>query len=129
MTNDKRKVSRRDFSTYMRVLDELTGKVLGTIVDISTGGFKVEAEQPIPVNAELQLRIDHTSEVSSKPHIVFTGRVRYCHKDKLYPNLFDIGFQIVKITPADSGIFVQMFNYYGEKTAAHQRKDSDDFWS
>ena len=43
MSNEKRKLARRNFSYYMRVMDETTGQLVGHLADISTGGFKLDS--------------------------------------------------------------------------------------
>ena len=52
MVAERRKLSRRNFSYYMRVMDEATGKLIGHLSDISTGGFKVDSTQPLPLNVD-----------------------------------------------------------------------------
>jgi len=110
---ERRQLSRRNFSYYMRVMDEADGKLIGHFSDISTGGFKLDSTKPVSVNKDYRLRIDQTGEISNKSYIIFTARARWCSVDSFDPNLFNVGFQIVNMSPGDYDIFVKMFSTYG----------------
>jgi len=113
MVAERRKLSRRNFSYYMRVLDETTGNLVGHLSDISTNGFKLDCPKPIPLKVDLKLRIDQTGQISSKSYMTFSARALWCQLDQLDPNLYNVGFQIVNMTPGDYDIFLKMFNTYG----------------
>jgi len=113
VTTERRHVSRRRFSYYMRVIDEATGKLLGHLSDISTGGFKLDSPKPVPLNVNSRLRIDQTGEISNKSYITFTARAKWCRVDTFDPNVYNVGFQIADMNPADYDIFVKMFSTYG----------------
>ncbi len=55
---EKRKLDRRAFSYYMRVLDARTEKLVGHLVDISIDGFKVDSPTSVPLNVDFLLRMD-----------------------------------------------------------------------
>jgi hypothetical protein len=113
MGEERRQLSRRNFSYYMRVMDEADGKLLGHFSDISTGGFKLDSGKPVQINKDYRLRIDQTGEISNKSYITFTARARWCSVDSIDPNLYNVGFQITNMTPGDYDIFVKMFSTYG----------------
>jgi hypothetical protein len=113
VTTERRQVSRRRFSYYMRVLDEVTGNLIGHLADISTGGFKLDSAKPVPLNVSSRLRIDQTGEISNKSYIIFTARAKWCRVDTFDPNIYNVGFQIADMTPGDYDIFVKMFSAYG----------------
>ncbi|WKZ35782.1 MAG: PilZ domain-containing protein [Anaerolineales bacterium] len=128
MANERRKLSRKNFSYYMRVLNEVTGTLVGQLSDISTGGFKVESSQPIPLGTNFKLRIDHTGEISNKSHLTFTARARWCQVDPYDPTIYNVGFQLINMTPADYDIFVKMFNTYGMQRQPHHKSNTDYLW-
>lgn len=97
----------------MRVMDEISGKLVGHISDISSGGFKLDSKQPIPVNVNLRLRIDQTNEISDKSFLVFSAMATWCQADPLDPGTYNVGFKITEMSPADFDIFLKMFNTYG----------------
>jgi hypothetical protein len=128
MSTERRKLARKNFTYYMRVLDEATGKLLGLISDISTGGFKVESSQPLPVNVDFLLRIDQMGELSNKTYMIFTARSKWCRRDTYDPTIYNVGFHIVEMSPSDYDVFIKMFNAYGAERDAHHRNDSDYIW-
>ncbi|MBI2333288.1 MAG: PilZ domain-containing protein [Chloroflexi bacterium] len=128
MAPEKRKLQRRNFSYYMRVLNKDTGELIGQITDISTGGFKLESTKPIPVNLDMALCIDQMGEISSKSFIVFAARTRWCDRDPYDPTIYNVGFQLVNMTPADYDVFVKMFNAYGEQKQTHHKSNTDYIW-
>ncbi len=112
---EKRKLRRRHFSYYMRVMDESTGKLVGHLSDISTGGFRLDCGSTVPPNMDFTLRIDLSPDVASKDHMVFVARSRWCNRDKLDPMTYNVGFQIVNMIPSDFEIFARMFERYGSE--------------
>ena len=58
MVAERRNLSRRSFSYYMRVMDEMTGESVGHLADISTTGFKLDCKKPLPPNTNITLRIE-----------------------------------------------------------------------
>ena len=125
MVTDRRKLLRRNLSYYMRVLDEVSGKLIGHLSDISTGGFKLDCSRPVPLKKDFRLRIDQTNEISNKSYMSFSARAMWCQVDQIDPNTYNVGFQIVDMTPADYDIFIKMFNTYGKKNTPHHKSNSD----
>lgn len=125
MVGERRKLDRRHFSYYMRVMNDVNGELVGHLADISTGGFKLESQKPIPLNIDFKLRIDLTGEVSDKSYIVFIARTKWCQPDHIDPTSYNVGFQLISITPSDLEIFSRMFEKYGSKT---QNSSTDYLW-
>lgn len=128
MANNKRKLPRRNFSYYMRVLDKNTGELIGQISDVSTGGFKLESSSPVAVGLTMELCIDQMSQISERSFIVFSARTRWCERDPYDPTIYNVGFQLLDMTPADYDVFVKMFNAYGEQKQSHHKSNSDYIW-
>lgn len=128
MASEKRKLQRRNFSYYMRVLNKDTGELIGQITDISTGGFKLESSKPLPKNVNMELCIDQVNQISAKSFIVFSACTRWCDRDPYDPTIYNVGFQLVDMTPADYDVFVKMFNSYGEQKRSHHKSNSDYIW-
>jgi len=120
---ERRQISRRTFSYYMRVLDDASGKLIGHLSDISKDGFKLDSKYAVPLNIDLRLRIDQTGEISNKSFVVFTARARWCQRDRLVQMLYNVGFQLIDIDPTDHQIFLKMFNVYGTQVPV---EDDDD---
>jgi len=114
--DERRNLDRKDFSYYMRLIDNDTQELVGHLVDISSGGFKLDSQNPIPINKDYRFRMDLTSEVASKPSMVFVARSKWCEVDPLDPLLYNVGFQLVNISPGDVEIFNRMMEKYGTKS-------------
>ena len=125
MATERRKLARRNFSYYMRVMDEVTGKLVGHLSDISTNGFKLDSQKPIPLKMALKLRIDQTGEVSNKRYLSFSAQAIWCQVDQFDPNLYNVGFQILNMTPSDYDVFAKMFNAYGTQKNSRQDNNLD----
>ena len=113
--SERRRLERKDFSYYMRLIDHDTETLIGHLVDISTGGFKLDSQNPIPINKDFRFRMDLTNEVADKPSMTFVARSKWCHVDPLDPFLYNVGFQVIKIAPGDAEIFKRMMATYGKK--------------
>jgi hypothetical protein len=116
MDDERRRLERKDFSYYMRLIDQNTGDLVGHLTDISTGGFKLDSQSPIPVEKDYKFRMDLTSEVANKPSMVFIARSKWCEVDPLDPFLYNVGFQLINIAPSDIEIFQRMMEKYGTKS-------------
>lgn len=128
MASDKRKLPRRNFAYYMRVLNKTSGALIGQISDISTGGFKLESNVPIAIGVSMELCIDQVGQISQKNFISFSARACWCHRDPYDPTIYNVGFQLMDMTPADYDVFVTMFNSYGEQKQAHHKTNSNYIW-
>ncbi len=124
---ERRKLDRRRFSYYMRVLNETTGELVGHLADISTGGFKLDTQTTVPPGVDYLLRIDLTGEVANKAHMVFKARSKWCRQDSIDTRLYNVGFQIVDMAPGDMDIFIRMFERYGTGLA-NEKDDLDYLW-
>ena len=54
---DKRKITRRDFTYYMQVTDDLSKQLIGYLTDISTGGFRLDCLKQIPAGQDFRMQI------------------------------------------------------------------------
>ena len=113
---ERRKLDRRTFSYYMRLMNENTGELVGHLADISTGGFKMESLKPIQPNMNFRFRIELSSEVANYPFMVFGARSAWCQMDHIDKSLYNVGFQITDITPSNLEIFSRMFERYGSQS-------------
>src|SRR5687767_8355477 len=101
-TPERRQTNRRKFTYYMQVLNDDTQELVGHLTDISPGGFKLDSAMMLPSHVDYPLRMELTSDVADRPYMVFIARTKWCAGDRLTPNLFNIGFEIVEILPDDA---------------------------
>jgi len=78
---------------------------------------------------DLRLRIDQTGAISNKSYLVFTARAKWCQRDRFDPIMYNVGFQLVGMSPEDYKIFVKMFHTYGTKVTEKQDNDNIDYSS
>jgi hypothetical protein len=124
---EQRKLDRRDFSDYLRLMNENTGELVGHLADISTGGFRLESKAPILDDMEFLLRMDITSDIADKDHLVFTACSRWCQIDPVDPTIYNVGFQLIDIALEDVEIFIRIFEKYGSDNK-NNKKNSDYLW-
>lgn len=125
---DKRKIDRRDFTYYMQVKDEATKQVIGYLADISSGGFKLDCPKNIQPGQDFRMHIDLTPDLSDQTSMVFIARSKWAHPDYVDPNTFNVGFEIINITPSDMLIFQHMFEKYGSESTTRKRSSDDYLW-
>ncbi len=125
---DKRRISRRDFSYYMQVTNDLTKELLGYLSDISTGGFKLDSPKQIMPGQDFRLHIELTPDIADKNSMVFIARSKWCHPDHVDPTSFNVGFEIINMSPSDMSIFQRMFDKYGTENRLKNRSSDDYMW-
>lgn len=126
--NDKRKINRRNFTYYMQVTNDITKELLGYLSDISTGGFKLDSQRQIPPGQDFRLHIELTPDIADKNAMVFIARSRWCRPDHIDPNTYNVGFQIVNMSPSDLIIFQRMFDKYGTENRSSGKSSDDYLW-
>ncbi len=121
---ERRKVERRAFPHYMRLMNEHTGELVGHLVDISLSGFRLESLRPIPINTDFPIRLEVPPDLADNRVMVFRARSRWSLPDRVDPTLYNAGFQILEMTPEDKRVFGQMYQSYGsDRAAAPARPD------
>lgn len=126
--SDKRKIDRREFTYYMPVTDDITKQLIGYLTDISTGGFKLDSPKPIPNGQDFRMHIELTADVAEKNSMVFIARSKWCRPDHIDPNTYNVGFEIMNMSPSDMVIFQRMFDKYGAKNASSKKGSDDYLW-
>ncbi len=110
---ERRTVPRKNFSFYMRVLNDDTQEILGHMVEVSAVGLRLETVGPLPINKEYYLRLELTPDLGDLPYIVFIARSKWCKIDEIQPNLYRVGFEIAEIMPEDREIFLRILAKFG----------------
>ena len=112
--SERRTSPRRKFSFYMRVLDDDTQAILGHMVEVSAVGLQLETTMPLPLQKDYYLRLELSPDVASRPVMVFIARTKWCRMDEIEPNLYHVGFEIVRIEPHDHEIYQRLLEIYGQ---------------
>jgi hypothetical protein len=96
---EKRGLERRHLIFYLRVMEQGTPAVLGFLVDLTTEGFMLMSEKPLPVGKKFKLSMRVPRGASPDKVIEFSALSKWCHTS-VNPDLFDAGFEMLEITPA-----------------------------
>jgi hypothetical protein len=125
---EKRKITRRDFTYYMQVTNDVTKELLGYLSDISTGGFKLDSQNQIKPGQDFRVHIELTPDIADKNSMVFVARSKWCHRDYVDPNTFNVGFEIMNMLPGDMAIVQRMFDKYGAENRLKNKNSNDYLW-
>lgn len=125
---ERRNRDRREFSFYMRVMNENTGELVGHLADISMGGFKLESQKHIIKNTEFPLRIELSNDISNKPFIVFIANSKWCQPHLIDTSLYNVGFQIINMSPDDLESYRKIYDTYGSQKSDTTVNNSSYLW-
>ncbi len=120
--SDKRRESRKAFSYYMQLQNAATKEVVGHLSDISTGGFKLDSENPIAPNKDFDFHLALSPEVASKSHMIFRARSKWCKADPIDPFVYNVGFHLTAMDNEDRDIFVRVLEKYGSEKSRYDSK-------
>lgn len=109
---ERRTAPRRNFSFYMRVLNDDTQEILGHMVEISKVGFRLETTVALPLEKDYYLRLELTPDLGDVPYIVFIARSKWCKSDDVQPNLYRVGFELVEVLPEDRQVLQRIMDKY-----------------
>ena len=93
---ENRSSPRRRLNEKIAVYDSNSGQLLGTLVNISSGGFLLYSDQPVGLNRVFQLRIDMPDGATGK--IMELGAESLWVSDANQPGDYWTGFQIIDIS-------------------------------
>jgi hypothetical protein len=113
---EQRKLNRRDLSYYMPVAEVGSKQLVGIIVDISPGGFRLESPKPIPIDEVHNLHIDLTGGTGPLNSLVLTACSKWCNPDFIDPTSYIVGFEIMELSPEDALAYQRLFEEYTEQT-------------
>ncbi len=110
---ERRRQRRRKMSFYFRVLDSNTRELFGHLTDVSMLGFSLDCMQTVPPNTKYALSIETTAEVSDTEFIDLQVQSRWARKDSITPNVYNVGFTILEISPHDAEVLQRIVYHYG----------------
>jgi hypothetical protein len=109
---ERRRLKRHHIMFYSRVFDRKTGTFLGYLGNLTAKGAMVIADEPLPAESDLQLRIDLPEDMYPKPLLNFKARSVWCNQD-VDPNFYNIGFELFDVPEEDVKIIEQIVQDYG----------------
>jgi len=127
ITARREREARKDYFYYTQLINNETNEVVGHLSDISTGGFKLDSQHPLPLEKNFQFCMNLTNDVSDKPFIIFTACSKWCKVDPFDPYVYNTGFKLIEISPANLVIISLMMEKHGrdyEKRTANLRNSN-----
>ena len=97
---ENRKYKRFELKKHLLVLDAKSSRLIGNMVDISEGGFKMITLNKIEKGEEFPLRIVFPSTNGEKEVIDAKARVQWCVKNDKH-ELSTLGCYIVQVDISD----------------------------
>ena len=114
MNEERRNNPRRQFGYYMRVMDSSTGELMGYLSDICPNGIRMDTLKSLSVNKSYNLHLDLTPEVSDRPFITFSVRVKWSRPDNVAMESFIAGCEVIAISSHDEKVFNNILEKYGK---------------
>ena len=111
--SERRRLNRRNISYYMPVMDSVTQKIIGHLVDISPAGLLMDSKVPIQTNQHFHLHLDLMEDIYGKASLDFTARSIWCHPDPIQPYMYYAGFEISNLAPGDLEVIKRIADKYG----------------
>ena len=106
---ENRNHKRFELKEHLHVLDATSSKLIGNMVDISEGGFKMITLNKIEEGEEFPLRIVLPSTNGEKEVIDAKVRVQWCVKDDKH-KLSTLGCYIVQIDISDRACLTDLIS-------------------
>ncbi len=111
---ERRKYPRKDLLLFANVCDSVSGKIIGTLLNITLEGAMVLTESQIDQGDMIELHIKLPDNFVKKNELVFTASSRWCAPD-LNPEYFDVGYQFANVSEEDGHIIQAIIEKYGFK--------------
>ncbi|OGN95764.1 MAG: hypothetical protein A2Z71_08465 [Chloroflexi bacterium RBG_13_50_21] len=111
---DRRKYPRKDLLLFANVYDSVSGKIVGTLLNITLDGAMVLSENRIDADNTMELHIKLPENFVQKNELVFTANSRWCGPD-INPEFFDVGYQFANVSTEDRQIILTIIEKYGFK--------------
>ena len=95
---EKRMLKRWYLIFYLRAFDQDTEKLLGHVVDISTGGIMLISDKIIPIDEDFRLWLDVPQEDGERERLFIEVHSLWSKRD-VNPSFYDTGFSILNASP------------------------------
>ena len=109
---DRRKLDRKYLTYFSRVVDRKTGRLVGYMADLTTGGALLIADRTIPIDTMLHLRMDLPTGFANKDHLEFNAKVMWVRPDD-DPDFYKTGLKLLEIAWEDLAIIEKVLSEYG----------------
>jgi hypothetical protein len=108
---DRRKLERRHIMFYSRVFDRKTGKMLGFLGNITTGGIMIISDEPLDFSVDYKLRLDLPEDLYHQAALNLDARSLWCQPD-IDPNFYNTGFALTDLDVLEHSIIERILVDY-----------------
>jgi hypothetical protein len=110
--DERRRTPRKYLNYFSRVTEQRTGRMLGYLVDLHTGGALLVGNIPLDTNVEYELRIDLPEGFSTTNEMSIKARAVWVRPDD-DPEFYRIGLQLTQISLEDLVTLERLLSSYG----------------
>lgn len=107
----KRQSDRKALIYYLEISEVVTGRVIGRIVDITTGGFRLVCEEPSEVGKSYQLQIQLPEEIQGSREVPVETKCVRSEQDR-HTRYYYSGFQFREISASSASIIQKLISQY-----------------
>jgi len=105
---DYAKSDTRYVKRYFKVLDRITDKSIGYMINVSSEGMMVLSKSFIRENNTYKLRIELPEEVKGSDHLIIDARSVWCERDP-DSEFYRVGFSFITTFPHHEEIIQLIF--------------------
>jgi hypothetical protein len=109
---ERRSEDRKYLTYFSRVIDRKTGRLVGYMADLTTGGALLIADRELPIDTLLHLRMDLPDGFANKSELSFNAKVIWNRPDD-DPDFYKTGLKLSEIDFEDLAIIQRVLNEYG----------------
>jgi len=111
---ERRKYPRKDLLLFANVYNSKSGRIIGTLLNITLDGAMILSEDRIDSNRVMELHIKLPENFVQKKELIFVANSRWCAPD-INPEYFDVGYQFANVSEEDGKIIQAIIEKYGFK--------------
>ena len=94
------------------MIDRRSGRLIGYLADLTTGGAMLIGEKPIETNTVLYLRMDLPDDFAARKQLDFDAQVIWCRPDD-DPDFYKTGLKLLGTPPEDIAIIERVLGSFG----------------
>ena len=112
MVEYKRKIKRKNLIYYLKVMEMVSGQLIGNMIDITTKGMLLICKKSIEVGTEVKYQIILPERIKGNDTIEVSAECVHCTVSK-NRQFFDIGFRFTHLDQNFVPIIKILMEEYG----------------
>lgn len=98
---EKRIFKRKHLIYFLKVMERVTDRLVGFMVDLTPEGVMIMSESPIEVEKICQFKILLPTDTNRKKYLTLDAKSKWCKKENS-ANFYDTGFELINISSDSS---------------------------